>query len=148
MVDPPQNATTIGKSDSGASNNYWRTEDMLVLINIKDTHNGLTVHFPNNATMNTTKTDNIPLSRSIRNHANKTHIFDSLHSASIISLGQLCDNDCIAILDKNKINIIKDKKFILKRHRKKKDGLWDIPISRPLRSHAYEIITGVKTKNS
>ena len=31
----------------------------------------------------------------------KTHIFDGLHSASLISLGQLFENDGITILDKN-----------------------------------------------
>ena len=35
IVDPPQHATIIAKSDSGASNNYKQTEDMTVLTNVK-----------------------------------------------------------------------------------------------------------------
>ena len=35
MVDPQQHATIIAKSDSGASNHYWRNEDTTVLINVK-----------------------------------------------------------------------------------------------------------------
>ena len=53
----------------------------------------------------------------------KAHMFDVLPSASLISLGQMCDNDCIAILDKNDINILKNTKLILKGHRNKTDGL-------------------------
>ena len=92
IVDPPQHTTIIEKYDSGVSNNYWCTEEMLVLTNIKDTHNGPTVKLPNNATMNVTKIGIIPLSIILNIHAKKAHIFDGLHSASIITLGQLCDN--------------------------------------------------------
>ena len=101
---------------------------------------------PNNATINETNTGILPLSRSLSTHAKKAHLFNGLHSALIISLEQLCDNDCIAILDNNEINILKDKKLILKGHRNKTDRLWDIPISRPLRYCVHVIITRYKTK--
>ena len=58
----------------------------------------------------------------------------------------MCDDDCIAILDKNEINILKGKKIILKGHRNNIDGLWDIPISRPKRHDALVIITIDKTR--
>ena len=87
-----------------------------------------------------------PLARSLSDHAKKAHIFDGLHSASLISLVQLCDYDCIAILDKNEINIIKGKTLILKRHRNKTDGLWDIPVSITLIHSAHAIITRDKKK--
>ena len=58
----------------------------------------------------------------------------------------MCDDDCIAILDKNEINILKGKKLILKGHRNNIDGLWDIPISRPERHDALVFITRDKTK--
>ena len=44
----------------------------------------------------------------------KAHIFDGLQSLLLIYLGQLSDDDCIAILDKNEINVLKDKTLILK----------------------------------
>ena len=122
IIDPPQHSTTISKYDSGASNNYWRTEYQIVLTDIKDTHNGPIVQLPNNATRNSTKTENTPLSGNLRLHKN-AHIFDVLHSDLLTSLGQLCDNDCITILDKNRINILKYSKKILKGHKNKSDGL-------------------------
>ena len=69
IASPPQHATIITTYDSGASNNYWNTEDMLVITNLKDTRDGPTVKLPNNATMNAKKTGSIPLSISLRNHA-------------------------------------------------------------------------------
>ena len=120
MANPPlQHKTIIEKSDIGASNNYWRTEHMTVLTNVQNTRDGPTVQFPKNETMSTTRTGTIPLKRSLTDRKKKSHIFDGLHSASLISLGHLCDDDCVAILDKNKINILKFKTPILKIHRNK-----------------------------
>ena len=64
----------------------------------------------------------------------------------LISLGQLCDDDRVAILDKNEIDILKGKRLILKGNGNNKDGLWDIPISITVRHCAIAIITKEKTK--
>ena len=119
---------------------------MSVLTNEKNTIYGPTVQLPNNEAMIATRTGNIPLSSSIRAHAKKAHIFDGLHSASLISLVQLCDDECVAILDKNEVNILKGKTLIVKGHRNKTNGLWDILISRPVRHCDMVIITKDKTK--
>ena len=86
------------------------------------------------------------MSRSLSTHVKKAHVFDGIHSAKFISLGQLRDDDCIDILDKTEKNILKNKTLILLGHRNKTDGLWDIPISRPLRHSSHAIITRDKTK--
>ena len=83
------------------SDNYWITEYMSVLTNGKDTWDGPTVQFLDNNKVSTTRTWRISLERSLSAHAKKVHIFDGLHSDLLISLGQLCDYDCIAILDNN-----------------------------------------------
>ena len=66
--------------------------------------------------MSARRTENIPLASSISVYTKKVHIFDGLHSASLISLSQLCDDNCVSILDKNDINISKGKKLILTGH--------------------------------
>ena len=139
IVEPPQHATIIAKSDSGGSNNYWRTEDILVLTNIKDTHNVPEVQLPNNANMNTKNTGILPLSRSLSTQAKR-------HTCLMDYTVHLSDDDCSAILDKKEINIIKNKKLILKGNRNMTAWLCYIPISRPLRHCAHTIITRDKTK--
>ena len=146
IVDPPQHATIVVKSDSGASDNYWCTEDTLVLTNLKYNRDGPTVQLPNNATMNATKTESIPLQGSRSTHKKKSHVFDGINIPSLISLGQLYDDEFIAILDKNEINILKNNTVVLRGHRNRTDVLWDIPISIPLIHLSHEIITGEKTK--
>ena len=147
IVDLPQHKTIIAKSDNGASNNFWRTEKMIVLTNLKESLDGPTAQLPNNATMNATKTGIIQQSGSLIAHAKKAHIFDGPHSASLISLCQFFDDNCIVILDKNEINILKNKKLILKGNSNKIDGLQDIPISRPLKHSSHKVITRDNTKS-
>ena len=96
--------------------------------------------------MSLTRTGSTPLAISLNAHAKKAHIFDGLHSESLIYLVKLCDNDCISILEKNEINIIKGKAHIIKGHRNKTYGLWDIPISIPVRHRALAITTRDTTK--
>ena len=119
---------------------------MFLLKKIKDTHNGPTVQFPNIATINATNTGILSLSRVLSTHTKRARVFDGLHSFSLIFLGKLCENECIAILDKNGINILRDRKLILKGHRNKIDGLWEITVAIPLRHCDHAIITTEKTK--
>ena len=108
IIEPPKNATITTKEDSGASNNYWRTEDQLVLTDKNDTSNRSTIQLPNNASISSKHTVNIPFTNSLGLQATKAPIFDGLHSASLVSLVQLFDDYCIAILDKNEVNILKE----------------------------------------
>ena len=100
----------------------------------------------NNKTMSAKITGNTPLASSLSVHAKKAHICDGLHSTSLISLIQLFDYDCVAVLDQNEINIFKGRTLILKGHKNKTDGLWDIHISRPVRHRYMSIIIKDKTK--
>ena len=74
---------------------------MSVLTNVKMTRDGPTVQLPNNETMSAKITRKTPLSSSLIPYAKKSHIFDGLHSVSLISLGKLYDDDCVAILNNN-----------------------------------------------
>ena len=43
-----------------------------------------------------------------------------------MSIGQLCDDNCIVIFTKNNTYITKHGKLIKKGYRNQKDGLWDL----------------------
>ena len=91
--------------------------------------------------MSVTRTGNTPLASKLSDHAKQVHIFDGLHSASLISLFQMSDDYCVTILENNEINILKGRTIILKSHRNNIYDLWDIPISIPVRYCAMAIIT-------
>ena len=65
-----------------------------------------------------TQTVHILLLNSLILQETKEHIFDGLHISSRISSVQICDNDCIFVLNKNEINILKYSKLILKGRQK------------------------------
>jgi hypothetical protein len=58
--------------------------------------------------------------------ARKTHVFDGITNSSLISIRLLCNNNCIAVLDKKNINTYKKDTCILSSTQNLKDGLWDI----------------------
>ena len=91
--------------------------------------------------MSATQTVKIPLQKSLSQQATKSHIFDGLHSASIISLGQLCGDHCIAILDNNEIHILKYSTLILKGRQNWLYVLWVIPITKPIQNRPHVINT-------
>ena len=54
----------------------------------------------------------------------------ALQSSSLISLGQLCDDDCIVVLNKKNICAIKEDEVVLQDQRHFTDKIWDIPIQK------------------
>ena len=87
----------IAKADSGASRHYIRDDDKSIL-NFRKKDLGPTVLLPNNDSMTSTESGILPLSGHLNAAAKKAHIFSDLHSASLISLGQLCDDNCTIVL--------------------------------------------------
>ena len=70
----------------------------------------------------------IKLSSSLSPTAQKVIIFDNIQTGSLISLGQLCDDDCIGIFSRFHVKIMKDNKVIIE-GRRTDNGLWSIPLA-------------------
>ena len=128
-IVPPINQV-IAKGDSAASNHYWRLNDMEVLDNVHAC-NGPTVTLPDNSTIHSTAVGLLPLPTDVFSKAARnTAVFNNLQSSSLISLGQLCDNDCVIHLNKHELKVIKNQEVVMRGFRNQQDGLWDIPITR------------------
>ncbi len=106
----PHTTTVITKADSGASRHYFCSCDQHVIKG------------------------HIPIPR-LGLQATEAHIFDKLQSSSLISLGQLCDDDCTVLLNKRYLLAFKNLHHNLYGTRNKTDGLWDIhiPVQNTLR---------------
>ena len=124
-VVPPN--ITIAKADSGASKHYFRKEDQICLQQCTPSA-GPTVHSPNLDTITSNAAGFLTLAPSISNTAKLAHIFDNLHSASLVSLGQLCDDGCKVLLDHSNMYVFKNNSIVLKGYRIFSDGLWDVPL--------------------
>ena len=76
------------------------------------------------------------------------YIHPSLQSASLISIGQLCDDGCTAIFDKTKLEVKKNNRIIIKGQRNYDDGLWDISLgTQPKTNNIDAIVKKNTTKN-
>jgi hypothetical protein len=150
-------STVFAKGDSGASKHYFKENDKHVLNNPSTDNHGPTVLLPNDDSMTSTSSGLLPFQSSLSKSACKTHIFKDLQSSSLISLGQLCDDNCTVTLTKNLLRVTKNNQVIMRGIRNPSDGLWDIPIttrsisnssnhSSSFQHRANVIITKDKTK--
>ena len=56
------------------------------------------------------------------------HVMHDLHSSSLLSAGQLCDDNCVVVLNKTSAHVYKNNKQLLQGTRNLSDRLWDIQI--------------------
>ena len=75
-----------------------------------------------------TKKAIIPLLKILTEKARVAFSFDNLKRGSLISIGQLCDDDCIAIFTKYDVKIIRLNEILI-RGKQTDNGLWKIPLS-------------------
>jgi hypothetical protein len=71
--------------------------------------------------------------------AQTAFVLDNLKTGTLISLAQLCDDDCIAIFTKYDVQIVKDNQVIIKGQRMP-NGLWSIPIKKNTTHQANAIL--------
>ena len=68
------------------------------------------------------------------NHSAKAKIeysFPDLQSSSLISTGQLCDDDCVTIFSKYKVRILKNNRIMIE-EKIVPNGLWCIYLTHPI----------------
>ena len=110
----------------GASKHFLTERDQHLLQNPTPIFNGLTAMLPNRQILNPSITGNLPISK-LSSNATSSYVYPGLTNSSLLYLGQLCDDDCTAVLSKHFMHIYKDNQLLIKGYRNWKDGLWDIP---------------------
>ena len=125
------NTAIILKADTGASGNYIRLKDAIILKNKKLTKTGPKVRLPNNSVITSTTEGYLPFNNLPKN-ATQAHIFPDIKSASLLSIGQLCDSNCTAIFTKTDLTVLNEAHDpVLNGIRNSNDGLWDIALNQP-----------------
>ena len=116
----------IAKPDSGATGNYFRSKDAVALSNLIQ-KKGPSVTLPNKEVIHSSFSGHLPL-QGLTSKATETHIFNELQSASLISVGKLCNDGCTVTFNKEKMQATKNNTLILQGDRNPSDGLWDIKL--------------------
>ena len=124
-ISSSSNTVFNAKLDSGASRHFFKTEHAKFLTNVQPIKNGPIAHLPNNTTVQASHKATIKLHENISKMASEVLIFPNLQNESLISIGQLCDDDCIIIFTKEKFYVTKNGLCLYHGDRNKSDGLWD-----------------------
>ena len=126
------------KADTGASSNYITKQDGHILEEVVEVKNGPIVKLPNNAQIQADKKGLLPLASILSEKSRTAHVFKGLTNASLISIGRLCDDGCVAVFDKRDLRVFKRYKLVLKGQRNFTDGLWDITFDPTLQQNDKE----------
>ena len=125
QLSSPHSPVTI-KADTGATHHYFRTADKHLLQNISPTVSSKSVRLPNNTIIRATEQGRLPIHSSLNLNTETVQILPKLTNTSLLSIGQLCDQGCLAVFHKKFLKFFKDNNVILEGIRNKVDGLWDI----------------------
>ncbi len=134
-------------ADTGATGHCLNTAAEPHCINVTPTNEGPSVRVANGQNIETSKRATVPLAKELSNKAKVGHIFDDLKSGSLLSIGQLCDDDCVALFSKYDVKIYKEGQIIIVGERDPANGLWTIPIApKPMIHQANGAIHDSATK--
>ena len=121
---PPQ-----GIADSGATDHYLTVQDQPHCSKPTPSSTNITVLAADGNKMTSSHTAQIPLAPQLSPNASTGHILKGLTTGSLISIGKLCDDECIAIFTKYNVRIVKDGRIIIQGLRNTSNGLWNIPLA-------------------
>ena len=96
----------IMKADSGATITYLKSEHKKYLHNVEPLLHGPHAILPNNTSIQASASGNLQLHSKLKHSA---LIFPELHSESLLSIGQVCDDGCIALFDDKVLKIYRNK---------------------------------------
>ena len=95
------------KMDSGASKHFFKMSHLKSLKNVQKLINGPIAHLPNNTQVRATHKGTVHIHEDISAKASEVLVFPHIKNESLISIGQLCDDNCIVIFTKNKFYVTK-----------------------------------------
>ena len=105
--------TLTAKADSGASKHYIPYDSRNILQHRKIPTNPPPVHLADDTEMFAKETGNLPLSPALASEATETQAFSELKTP-LLSMGQLCDDNCTVTLKKETLQVEKNNKIILR----------------------------------
>ena len=100
------------------------------MFNKHKKYDGPSIQLPDNGMIVADRKGILPLSDELSNEAKTAMILPNLRSASLISMGQLCDDGCDVHFNEHALIVMKNKKVVMRGIRNRRDNLWDIPIQK------------------
>ena len=123
----PPFPTVVSKLDSGATDNYIRREDAHILQQ-RQRSQGPSVQLPDDSFIQSNEKGELPLPF-LSKKAKTAHVFDDLKSASLIAVGQLCNDGYKVTFEDDTVIATKGNNLVLEGQRNHTNGLWDVVLS-------------------
>jgi hypothetical protein len=98
---------------------------------------------PNGTTIQSSHTCNLFLTN-LQHQARQAHILPGLVHNSLISVGQLCDNECSVTFTQDQVTVSRNGKDVMYRSRDPKSRLWRVNLKQKIKpeivqcNHAYD----------
>ena len=119
------NKNDIAKLDSSATNHYLKPNHITLLTHTETPKSQHEINLPNNTIIKATKQGQLYLHSNLPSTANTGLILPQLSNESLLSVGQLCHNNCSVLFEKDECIISHNNQQIIRGIRNKIDGLWD-----------------------
>jgi hypothetical protein len=120
-TDAPTDDTAI--LDSGFTSNFLSAA--APCIDKKAAHVPLNVNMPNGTTIQSSHTCNLLLT-DLSQQYRQAHILPGLVHNSLISVGQLCDNECSVTFTQYQVRVSRNGKDVMYGSRDRKSRLWRV----------------------
>ena len=124
FIHTPKITYEKGIADTSCTSHYLKTNSV---INHR-IHAPIQVKQPDGSHITSKNKGEIPILGELPQHAKSAHGFNELQT-NLLSIGQLCDSNCIALFDKRKCRIIHNNKTVISGDRNHQTGLWEIPFN-------------------
>ena len=107
------NQTVVLKADSGATNHYFKVDNINVLTKVQKISHKKNVTLPNSTSISVTHEGLLPISNELSDAAKTVQVLPNLTNCSLLSTGQLCDDNCWGLFNKKDLLLFEKKKLIL-----------------------------------
>ena len=108
--------------DSGASHNFTKPDHVPYLKNVRPLQHGPTATLPNKTVIQASHDAHLSYNF-LSPKASNTLVYPQLQNESLLSIAQLCDDNCLALFSKDFLHIFKHDQLVLTGTRNCDDGL-------------------------
>ena len=88
------------KDDTGASRTFLKKEDVTKLVNVQKLIDGFIATLSIPVNIKATHKGLLPLHDTLSNRAKDALVYPGITNKSLLSHGQTCDNNCLAVFSK------------------------------------------------
>ena len=102
------------KADSGSRKTYIRPQNKEILHQQQMIKDSPQIKILNRMSMHAIQSGILPLHEFLSKEAKQASVLEGLSNTSLLSIRQLCDDDCIVIFDKKNMHVFKKGQCIMR----------------------------------